>query len=256
MAINYNIKDTRLDKITTRKFDIKTKTTVFGKDLALNSIGSLDRIIGLDKMKQQTEKAILLQKGTYTTATSLGTALLSVGTKDKIFLASDIKKSLSEYAAIQQQQAKSINTNLLGINIYKTVDIKDETSWLKINTNVIPTNTYEDTDVLPNVLYYYAITTVYRDTTNRIKETQISTYKDTIITPYNELAASIDSDFIIINGTASNILYWNLPVELTPEEQLRSILSIKTTDAGADPREVSVSVKLTNREVTQVQVII
>ena len=254
MAINYYTENTKLDKISTRLFDIKSKSTSYGKDIDLNSLGALDRIVGLDKLQQQTEKSLLLKKGSYSNNKLLGTDLLDGTRKDTVFINKDVKDSLSTYASIQQGQKTSSLVNILGRNVYRTVDIDDINAWIKLNDYVIPINEFSDTDININTTYYYSTTTVYRDTSNRIKESQITMYQSVIVSSEDTMNALIDSNFILVAGSQQVTLYWNLSVEMAMEEQLRSILSVRTTPLPGDPRGVQVSVRVTNRELTESQI--
>lgn len=254
MSINYSITLSKLDNLPSRKFDIKTKPTKFKKDIDLGPFGTLSRIIGLDKLGQQASKSVILNKGTYPTNDALGTALISNKNKNTIFITSDIQNSLSTYAKIQQRQVTSNITEILGKNIYRSIDKTNIDGWEKVNDQVLSANTYTDLDLSTDIIYYYAMTTIYRDTSTSTKETQISNYLTVDIPADNTMNAAVSSDFIIIFGSREASLYWNLPVELSKEEQLRSILDIKLNKLSNDPRDLRIDIKITNRELTQRQI--
>jgi len=253
MSINYYIKNSTVDKVGTRLFDIKSASTGYGKDIDLNVMGSVDRIVGLDKLQQQTEKIILVKKGTYPGDSSLGTNL-SRGVDDSLSLNSDIKDSLAAYANIQQRQKDTSLLNILGKNVYRTVDIEDPYSWKKINEHITTTNEFFDADIITGTQYYYGLTTAFRDTSNSVKESQIESYKSISVSAENTMSAKIDSDFILVAGSRTVTLYWNLPIGLTYEEQLRSILGVTTTKSISEPRRVRIDIKLTNRDLTESQI--
>lgn len=254
MATNYSITYSKLDNLPSRKFDIKTKRTKFKKDIDLGPFGTLSRVVGLDKLSQQASKSVILNKGTYTTNESLGTALISNKNKNTVFVTADIQNSLSTYAKIQQRQVTSNITEVLGRNIYRSIDNTNINGWEKVNGQVLSANTYTDIELSTEIIYYYAMTTVYKDTSNSTKETQISSYLTVDIPVDNTMNAGVSQDFIIIFGSREASLYWNLPVALSKEEQLRSILDIKLNTLSSDPRALRIDVKITNRELTTSQI--
>jgi hypothetical protein len=254
MSVNYYIKNSVINKVDTRLFDIRSTSTRYGKDLELNVLGTVDRIVGLDKLQQQTEKVVLLSKGTYSGNPLLGTDLLNSTRKDTMAINSDIRDSLSSYAAIQQGKKDISTLNILGRNIYRTVDIEDTGAWKKLNDHIITINEFSDNTPRIDTFYYYGITTVYRDTSNRTKETQIISYKSASVSNEDTMNAKVDEDFILISGNNKVTLYWNLPIDMTYEEQLRSIVSIRTTKSPSDPRKLTADIKLSNRDLTESQI--
>lgn len=252
MAIIYFIEASNISDTSSSLFDIKTISTSFGKDIDLAS-GTLSRLIGLDKLKQQVTKAVLVEKGSYDNVPGLGVRLLNTK-KDLALASSSLRESLSTYTQLQQQQEPSSIVNVLGKNVYRTVDIDDATSWTKVNDYILSDNFFIDTELVSGTTYYYAITTVYRDSTNSIKETPIIGYQSIVITTDETLSSKVNFDFILVNGANQAKLYWNLPIELALEEQLRSILDIKFTQFASDPRGLRINVKVTNRERDSIQI--
>ena len=248
---NYTITDSKLDNVDDRRFDIKTKTTVFGKDIALSN-NKTTRIIGIDKLKQQTEKNILVKKRTYDEAKTLGVPTFS--SKDKAVISTGIIESLSTYANLQKLQTTASLVSILGKNIYRTIDINDPESWEKLNKFILTDNTYTDEDVVVGTTYYYSLVTVFTDATNNTKETPIINSLSTLIEGNRTLNTAVGDDFIIVNDTSKAVLYWNLPVGLSSEEQLRSILEVKIVNFSNDPRGFAILLKLSNQDLTQSQI--
>lgn len=255
MATAYYTKDTKLNIADKHLFDIKTKRSSFGKDIDVNYSGDLSRVIGLDKLEQQVEKAILVKKNTYATAKNLGTSLV-IGSfvKDKSTITAEVRDALIIYSNLQQQQRTTNTVKLIGKNIYRTIDILDPNSWEKINTHIISDNTYADTNLIPDTYYNYAVTDVFQDLFGKTIETKIDKTEYVLAANVSTLKAKVNDSFVLIENGKSAILYWNLIQDLTMEEQLRSIINIAVSSGLGDPRSVNVNLKLSNRELTQTQI--
>jgi len=251
MAIYYT-NNSKLIPDGTQLFDSKSIKTGYGYDIDINSSGAISRLIGLDKLEQQVQKAVIVKKGSYPTAKSLGSNIINATIKDKIFLNAEIRETLATYAKLQQQTSTSF-LKVLGKNIYRTMDITDASSWRKINSHIISSNTYTDSNLIPSIFYYYAVTTVYRDTLGNTSETNIDKYENIIASTVNSLQAKVNDTFVLVSGNKSAILYWSIPVKLNEEEQLRSIIDIILTQFG-DPRGLNIKIKVTNKSMTQSQI--
>ena len=247
----YSITDSKLDNINDRRFDIKTKSTVFGKDLDL-STSKLGRLIGIDKLIQQATKSVLVKKRTYTEAKLLGVPAFK--DSDKTVLSSSITESLATYANLQKLQSSTALVFILGKNVYRTKDISDPNSWEKINKFVLTSNTYVDEDVTVGTTYYYSLVTVFTDSTNNTKETPVINSLSTLITSNSTLNTAVGEDFIVVNDASKAVLYWNLPAGLSSEEQLRSLLEIRSVTFASDPRGLAILLKLSNKDLTQSQI--
>lgn len=253
MAILYYKKDTKITDTASIFFDIKSKSSTIRKDLDFSVNGLLQRVVGIDKLKQQTEKMLLARKGSYTSAIDLGTSP-STSKKDLANVTNSIVKSLTTYSKLQQQKKNILENDTLGKNVYRTVDINDSESWVKINDFILSRNTFIDSDLLVGTTYHYAITTVFRDTTNKMKETSITNSQSVTISSDETLSSEVNSDFILLNGAQRALLYWNLPIKLNEEEQLRSIINVNAAPFGSDPRGLSLDVSISNLELTSAQI--
>lgn len=253
MSIYFKTDKTNLNINNTYLFDIAVKSTGYGRDIDINSSGGVSRVIGLDKLSQQVQKAVLVKKASYSSLTTFGTALNGMTTKDVSSIDSDIKGTLATYAGLQQQQRNTSSVELLGRNIYRTTDINDATSWRKLNSQIVTKGSYIDNNLPNGATYYYATTTVYRDYLNKIVESNIKVYSRAAITNLNSQKSEVKADFILINSANKVTLYWMTPVELTQEEQLRSLLGVTTTKSYGDPRRIKIDLKLTNRNLTTTQ---
>ena len=253
MSIHYYTKDTKLNVDDTHLFDIKSKKTTFGRDLDFNHIGTTNRIIGLDKLEQQAEKSVLVRKDSYSAARNLGTSLFKGFAKDRALLSSEIRDSLTTFANLQQQQRTSSTVKILGKNIYRTIDILDATSWKKINSHIISDNFYTDKNLISGTFYNYSVTEVYQDQYGRTTETKIDKVEYTLATATATLEAKVNDMFVLINNGKGALLYWNTPIEMVMEEQLRSIIGVTVSTNFSDPRGVFVNIRLSNRTLTQTQ---
>ena len=242
----YFKQNTKIEKTTDQLFDIKTSISNGKRDLDLSPTGSLQRIIGLDKLVQQVTKALLVKKGTYITVPKLGLSISSGQGIDEALITSSLVESLTIFAQQQQQRKRLAGTTILGKNIYRTVDINNSDSWEKLNDYIISDNTFTDLNVIVGNTYYYAITSVYTDTTNNTKETPIITSQSTVATVDETLSAQVNNSFILVNGSSDIALYWNITKELNSEEQLRSIYDVKVTRDIGDPRGIKIYVSVTN----------
>ena len=250
----YFKKDTKITNTTNQLFDIKTTVSNGKRDLDLSPVGSLQRIVGLDKLVQQVTKALLVKKGTYITAPKLGISISSGQGIDEALITSALIESLTTFAQQQQQRKRLSGTTILGKNIYKTVDINNVDSWEKVNSYIVSDNTFTDTAVIVGNTYYYALTSVYKDTTNNTKETPIITSQSTEVTVDETLSAKVNSSFILVNGSGDVALYWNNTGELNEEEQLRSIYDVKVTSDIGDPRGIKIYVSVTNVSLDKLQI--
>lgn len=251
MSVYYYTEHTNLDTNNPNLFDIKTKKTNYGRDLDLNSANTISRIVGLDKLVQQTEKIVFLNTDTYESAPDLGVDLFKQS--NTTILNYSISKAFNQYASLQQQQQTQSNFLILGRNIYRSRDISNIEYWEKINKNIISSNKYIDSGLITDTEYFYATTKVYKDSLGNTRETKIEILDNVIATSDNTLSAKINDDFVFISDANSVILYWDIPIPLNLEEQLRSIVSINSFKLG-DPRALQVNIKLSNRELTQAQV--
>lgn len=245
---------TKLVDTTDELFDIKTTTSNGKRDLGLSPTGSLQRIVGLDKLIQQVTKALLVKKGTYITAPKLGMSTSSGQGIDAALITSSLVESLTVFAQQQQQRKRLTGTTILGKNIYRTVDINNIDSWEKINGYIVSDNTFTDITAITGNRYFYALTSVYRDTTNNTKETPIITSHSTVITVDETLSAQVNNDFILVNGSGDVALYWHATKELNNEEQLRSIYDVKVTKNIGDPRGLKVYASVTNVNLDKLQI--
>ena len=250
----YFKQDTKIDKTTNQLFDIKTSISNGKRDLDLSPTGSLQRIIGLDKLVQQVTKALLVKKGTYLTVPKLGLSISSGQGIDEALITSSLVESLTIFAQQQQQRKRLSGTTILGRNIYRTVDINNSDSWEKLNDYIVSDNTFTDLNVIVGNPYYYALTSVYTDTTNNTKETPIITSQSTVATVDETLGAQVSNDFILVNGNSNIALYWNITKELNSEEQLRSIYDVKVTRDIGDPRGIKIYVSVTNVSLNESQI--
>ena len=250
----YFTKDTKIENTTDQLFDIKTTISNGKRDLDLSPVGDVQRIIGLDKLVQQVTKTLLVKKGTYITVPKLGLSISSGQGIDDALITSSLIESLTTFAQQQQQRKRSSGVTILGKNVYRTVDINNADSWVKINDYIVPGNTFTDTDVIVGNTYYYALTSVYRDTTNNTKETSIITSQSTVITVDETLSAQVNNDFILVNGSSIATLYWNTIREPNSEEQLRSIYDVKVTRDIGDPRGIKIYVSVTNVSLDKLQI--
>ena len=214
---------TKIEDTTNQLFDIKTTVSNGKRDLDLSPTGALQRIVGLDKLIQQVTKALLVKKGTYITVPKLGLSISSGQGIDEALITSSLVESLTIFAQQQQQRKRLSGTTVLGKNIYRTVDINNVDSWEKINGYIVSDNTFTDLNAIVGNTYYYAITSVYKDTTNNTKETPIIISQSTVVTVDETLSAKVSNDFILVNGSGDIVLYWNITKELNDEEQLRRI---------------------------------
>ena len=246
MAVAYFIKDTKLTTTDKHLFDAKTITTSYGRDLYVNSSGTINRIIGLDKLEQQVEKSVLIKKKTYTQAPLLGTNL---GQSNAALIDFDIKESLSQLATLQQQQRSYNTLTILGRNIYRSRDASNVDYWVRINSHIISGNSFIDKDLITGTTYSYAVTNVYQDTLSRTTESKIDKFEDITVSDMDTMSAFVNDSFIVVSGNNKVTLYWNMPVEMSTEEQLRSIISVNSSKLG-DPRSLKVSIKVTNRKLT------
>jgi len=245
---------TDIVKTTDQLFDIKTTVSNGKRDLDLSPTGALQRIIGLDKLIQQVTKALLVKKGTYVTVPKLGLSISSGQGIYSALVTSSLVESLTTFAQQQQQKKVIAGTTILGKNVYRTVDINNVDSWEKINSYIVSDNTFTDLTAITGNVYYYAITSVYRDTTNKTKETPIITSQSTTITVDETLSAQVSNDFILVNGSGDVALYWNIAKELNSEEQLRSIFDVKVTRNISDPRGIKIYVSVTNVNLDKPQI--
>ena len=239
---------------TDQLFDIKTTVSNGKRDLDLSPTGALQRIVGLDKLIQQVTKALLVKKGTYITVPKLGLSISSGQGIDSALITSSLVESLTTFAQQQQQRKRLAGTTILGKNIYRTVDINNVDSWEKINSYIVSDNTFTDLTAITGNIYYYAITSVYRDTTNKTKETPIITSQSTTITVDETLSTQVSNDFILVNGSGDVALYWNIAKELNSEEQLRSIFDVKVVRNISDPRGIKIYVSVTNVNLDKPQI--
>lgn len=253
MSIYFKTDKTKLNINNNYLFDVSTKSTGYGRDLDINSNGGISRVIGLDKLIQQVQKTVLVKKASYPSLSSFGTALSGMTTKDVSSIDSDIKGTLATYAGLQQQQHSSTSVEIIGRNVYRTIDINDSASWIKLNSQIVTKGSYLDSNLATGTTYYYATTTVYRDYLNRTVESNIKVYSRVNITNVNTQSAEVKSEFVLINGANKVTLYWMVPIGLTQEEQLRSVLGISTTKSPGEPRRVRIDIKLTNRNLTATQ---
>ena len=247
----YNIDNSQLDNINDRRFDIKTKSTVYGKDLDLSN-NKISRVIGIDKLIQQSEKSVLVAKGTYSEAKLLGTPTFA--NNDPTIISNGVVESLSIYANLQKLQETSSVVSVIGKNIYRTLDINDPDSWRKLNKFILTDNTYTDVDVVVGTTYYYSLVTVFVDSVNNTKETPIINSLSNTVESDQTLNTSVGADFIVVSDSNSSVLYWNIPVGLSSEEQLRSILEVRSVKFSSDPRGLAIKIKLSNKELTQGQI--
>ena len=245
---------TDIKNTTGQLFDIKTIVSNGKRDLDLSPTGSLQRIVGLDKLVQQVTKALLVKKGTYITVPKLGLSISSGQGIDSALITSALVESLTAFSRQQQQRKTLSGTTILGKNIYRTVDINNSESWEKINDYIVSDNTFTDLNAVVGNTYYYALTSVYRDTTNKTKETSIVNSQSTIITADETLSAKVNNDFILINGNGDATLYWNITNQLNSEEQLRSIYDVKVTRNVGDPRGIKIYVSVTNVSLDKLQI--
>lgn len=250
MAVAYFTKDTKLKTTDKHLFDVKTIATSYGRDLYVNSSGTINRIIGLDKLEQQVEKSVLIKKKTYTQAPLLGTNLEQ---SNPALVDFDIKESLAQLATLQQQQRSTNSFTILGRNIYRSRDSSNVDYWVKINSHIVSSNSFIDKDLTTGTTYSYATTNVYQDTLGRTTESKIDEFENVIVSEINTMSAIVNDSFIIVSSNNKVTLYWNLPIEMSTEEQLRSIISVNSSKLG-DPRSLKVSIKVTNRNLTQAQI--
>lgn len=254
MSTYFKTDKTKLNINNSYLFDLAVKSTGYGRDIDINSSGGVSRVIGLDKLVQQVQKTVLVRKAFYPSLTSFGTALSGMTTKDVSSIDSDIKSTLSTYARLQQQQHNNTSVEILGRNIYRTTNINDSTSWKKLNSQIITKGNYIDSNLSSGTTYYYATTTVYKDYLNRSAESNIKVYSRADVTNLNTQKAEIKTEFILISAANKVTLYWAIPIGLTQEEQLRSVLGISTTKSPSEPRRVRIDIKLTSRDLTTSQI--
>ena len=250
----YFEQDTKIVDTTDQLFDIKTILSNGKRDLDLSPTGSLQRIVGLDKLIQQVTKALLVKKGTYINAPKLGLSISSGQGIDEALITSSLIESLTTFAQQQQQRKRLSGITILGKNIYRTVDINNADSWEKLNDYIISDNTFTDQNVIVGNTYYYSLTSVYRDTTNNTKETPIINSQSTVATVDETLSAQVNNDFILVNDSSEISLYWNIIKELNNEEQLRSIYDVKVTRDIGDPRGIKIYVSVTNVSLDKSQI--
>ena len=250
----YFKKDTKIIDTTNQLFDIKTTVSNGKRDLDLSPTGALQRIVGLDKLVQQVTKALLVKKGTYSTAPKLGISISSGKGIDEALITSALIESLTAFSQQQQQRKRVAGTTILGKNIYRTVDINNVDSWEKVNSYIVSDNTFTDTGVIVGNTYHYALTSVYKDTSNTTKETPIITSQSTEVTVDETLSAQVNSSFILVNGSSDVVLYWNISKEINKEEQLRSIYDVKVTRDVGDPRGIKIYVSVTNVNIDKLQI--
>lgn len=253
MSVYFKTDKTKLSTNNTYLFDVSVKSTGYGRDIDINSNGGVSRVIGLDKLIQQVQKTVLVKKASYPALSSLGTSLVGMTSKDVSSIDSDIKGTLATYAGLQQQQHSSTSVEILGRNVYRTININDSASWTKLNSQIVTKGSYVDSNLTAGTTYYYATTTVYRDYLNKTVESNIKVYSKAEVTNVNTQKAEVKSEFIVLNGANKVTLYWMTPINLTQEEQLRSVLGIKTTKSPSEPRKVRIDIKLTNRDLTTAQ---
>ena len=251
---SYFKQNTKIGNTTNQLFDVKTTTSNGKRDLDLSPTGSLQRIIGLDKLVQQVTKALLVKKGTYITTPKLGLSVSSGHGIDEALITSALVESLTTFAQQQQQRKQLTGATILGKNIYRTVDINNADSWVKVNSYIVSDNTFTDIGTVIGNTYYYALTSVYRDTTNNTKETPIITSQSTEITVDETLNAQVNNDFILVNGSGDVALHWNIGKDLNSEEQLRSIYDVKVTRDVGDPLGIKIYVSVTNVSLDKLQI--
>lgn len=250
----YFKQDTKITNTIDQLFDIKTTLSNGKRDLDLSPTGSLQRIVGLDKLVQQVTKALLVKKGTYITVPKLGLSISSGQGIDVALITSSLVESLTTFAQQQQQRKRLSGVTVLGKNVYRTVDINNPNSWEKLNDYIISDNTFTDQNVIVGNTYYYSLTSIYKDTTNNTKETPIITSQSATTTVDETLSAQVSNDFILVNGSGDITLYWNIAKELNSEEQLRSIYDVKITRDIGDPRGIKIYVSVTNVSLDEPQI--
>jgi hypothetical protein len=250
----YNTENSKIEDKDASLFDIKTIKTTYGRDLDVNIFGSTSRIIGLDKLIQQVEKSLAVYKGKYSEAPSFGLTLNNQS-RSIPAISTDIKESLNSYRGIQQENDTTITRTILGKNIYRSTDLNESSYWKKLNTNLITSNTYTDDELIIGSIYFYAITDVYVNSMGETKETDIVEFVEVEIPQDSTQDVVFSNTFFLTYLDKSVRLFWNLPVEMDPEEKLNTVSRTKVTLPKHEPRSIFVELKLANENVDEVQLL-
>lgn len=233
-------------------FDIQTEFTKFEdatissrRDIVINPLGQLNRLIGIDKLSAHVLKFLLTEKGTYPNA-SIGTDINTFTVrKNENSLKTDIIRSLTEYSK-QQMAIANKTTDVIGWDVYRTQDPDVTTSWKKINKHLIINNFYYDNNLHTYETYFYSLTPVRRSGQRLSTSTTLGPQLTVSLPTSNTLNAIVGSDFIVVPSYKAVTLYWKKIIPYQAEEILRSMTKISVTYSNIDPRQLNIYLELTN----------